>query len=163
MHPILEHMKPRSFLTQVLDKLCKRPREAGIVSLQLSYGYSIIKAPATIVQILYSSYELYKLSNEQIKRHGYAAYQFTIIPYVCMSLTNLIMSCLKPSYPSLYIVHYRGIVDPTMIDATKERGAAPSKNLSTQSPQGVGPAVRAAKGVLGTSQIVEPKECYLDN
>ncbi|KAH8144786.1 uncharacterized protein LAJ45_11202 [Morchella importuna] len=151
---ILEYTKPKSFLTQVLDKLCKRPREAGIAALYLSCGYSIIKALAAIVQILYGSYELYKLSDDQIKRRGYAAYQFTVIPYVCMSLTNLIVSCIKPSYPSVYIVHYRGIVDPRMIDRRKKREADFSNRLSTQKPQGVRPAVAVAVDPLGISQIV---------
>ena len=36
--------------------------------------------------------------------HGYAAYQFTLIPYALMSFMNIVSSFLTPTYPAVYMV-----------------------------------------------------------
>jgi hypothetical protein len=56
------------------------------------------------------------VSDKQIKRNCYAAYQFTAIPYVTMSILNLIASLSAPNYPAMYIVHYHGLCNPSKMD-----------------------------------------------
>lgn len=74
----------------------------------LSCNYSILQAVAAILQIIYGSLELYDASKRQIPKFGYAAYSLTVIPYVVMSLTNLLATLCEPQYPSLFLVLYRG-------------------------------------------------------
>ncbi|KAH8144785.1 uncharacterized protein LAJ45_11201 [Morchella importuna] len=82
------------------------------VPLRLSSNERVVKAICTIFQILYGSYEIYRMGGDHLRKYGYAAYEFTIIPYLTMSLMNLLVSCVRPTYPSMYIVHYRGKVPP---------------------------------------------------
>lgn len=82
--------------------------EAGSTPLALSCNYSILQAVAAILQIIYGSLELYDASKQQIPKYGYAAYSLTVIPYVVMSLTNLLATLCEPQYPSLFLVLYRG-------------------------------------------------------
>lgn len=75
---------------------------------EIASNYNILKTLAAIVQILYGCYELYEARGMQINTFGYAAYSLTVIPYVFMSFLNLIASMCRPSYPSRYLVYYRG-------------------------------------------------------
>ncbi|KAH0606885.1 uncharacterized protein H6S33_003719 [Morchella sextelata] len=75
---------------------------------EIASNYSILKTFAAIVQIVYGCYELYEARGTQINAFGYAAYSLTVIPYVFMSFLNLIASMCRPSYPSRYLVYYRG-------------------------------------------------------
>ncbi|KAI5847022.1 hypothetical protein DFP73DRAFT_583688 [Morchella snyderi] len=112
------HGKRASLLQKLWDKVrwsqdkARRRSGAsggGAMPVAISCNYSILKNIAAIAQILYGSYELYMVSDGQIRQYGYAAYQFTVIPYVGMSILNLLAALSAPSYPARYIVHYRGL------------------------------------------------------
>lgn len=83
--------------------------EAGSTPLKLSCNYSILQAVAAILQIVYSSLELYDASIRQIPKYGYASYSLTVIPYIVMSLANLLATICEPQYPSMFLVIYRGV------------------------------------------------------
>lgn len=87
--------------------------DSGSTPLMLSCNYSILQAVAAILQIIYGSLELYDASKRQIPKFGYAAYSLTVIPYVVMSLTNLLATLCEPQYPSLFLVLYRGEKGPS--------------------------------------------------
>jgi hypothetical protein len=70
-----------------------------------------------LVQVLYASYTLYKSRGDQLNRFGYAAFGLTVIPYIIMSIINLVGNVLTPGYPTLYLVH-----SPELSEA-KSRGA----------------------------------------
>jgi len=72
--------------------------------IKLSSNYNIPKAVAAVLQILYASFELYATAGQQVKRWGFAAYSFTVIPYICMSLVNLLASLFEPQYSTMYLV-----------------------------------------------------------
>lgn len=75
----------------------------------LWHNSSVLKIVVSIVQILYGCFELYTSGGgKQLERYGYAAYSLSVIPYILMSLSNLISSLFTPQYPTLYLVHYRG-------------------------------------------------------
>lgn len=75
----------------------------------LSCNFSILQAVAAILQIVYSSLELYEASARQIPKYGYASYSLTVLPYVIMSLTNLLATICEPQYPTMFLVIYRGL------------------------------------------------------
>lgn len=85
-----------------------RSRPAGVTQLSLACNYSAVKVVSAIIQILYACFELYKARGDQLDRYGYAAYSLTIIPYISMSLMNLLASLWVPQYPSRFLVYYRG-------------------------------------------------------
>ncbi|KAF3405569.1 hypothetical protein DPV78_003479 [Talaromyces pinophilus] len=71
----------------------------------LSSNYNIPKALIAIVQVYFALYSLTTPSNRaQISKYGFAAFSLTVLPYLVMSLTNLIASVMTPSYPALYLV-----------------------------------------------------------
>lgn len=81
--------------------------------VEISSNYSILKAVAATAQIVYSSLELYHARGRQIARFGYAAYSLTVIPYILMSLLNLLATICEPQYPTMFLVLYRGETIPT--------------------------------------------------
>ncbi|RPB21311.1 hypothetical protein L211DRAFT_450118 [Terfezia boudieri ATCC MYA-4762] len=72
--------------------------------IKLNSNYNIPKAIAALLQILYASFDLYATGGRQIKRWGYAAYSFTVIPYICMSIINLLAALFEPQYSTMYLV-----------------------------------------------------------
>lgn len=78
----------------------------------LASTFSFIKTICAIIQIIYGSFELYQISSPQLHRYGYASYQLTVIPYIIMSLANLVAGLTCPRYPSRYLVHYHGLYHP---------------------------------------------------
>ena len=47
---------------------------------------------------------LYKTGGDQIERNGFAAFGLTVIPYLIMTLVNLIGNAITPKYPKAYLV-----------------------------------------------------------
>lgn len=98
----------------------------------LSCNYSILQAVAAILQIVYGSLELYEASKRQIPKFGYAAYSLTVIPYVIMSLTNLLATLCEPQYPALFLVLYRGEQRPSEEESADN--GTPKVEDSSRSP-----------------------------
>lgn len=74
--------------------------------LKLSSNFSSVKAAIAIFQVLYGSWELYVARGTQLETYGYAAYSFTVVPYVAMSLLNLLATLCRPRYSHVYLVRY---------------------------------------------------------
>lgn len=75
---------------------------------KISCDYNIMKIFAAILQILSGLFQIYQSRGTQLDRYGYSAYSLTVIPYVLMSLVNLLVCICIPQYPMMYIVHYGG-------------------------------------------------------
>lgn len=73
-------------------------------NFDLAYNYSAVKILAAIAQILYGTFQLYQSSGPQITKAGYAAYQLALIPYIIMSLINLLASLCEPEFPAMFLV-----------------------------------------------------------
>ncbi|KAJ5408993.1 hypothetical protein N7509_002876 [Penicillium cosmopolitanum] len=65
---------------------------------------SLVSPLIAILQIFYASATLYQSRGYQIARYGYAAFGFTVLPYLVMSFINLLGRVLTPTYPDLYLV-----------------------------------------------------------
>ncbi|ORY10866.1 hypothetical protein BCR34DRAFT_566129 [Clohesyomyces aquaticus] len=76
------------------------PRQSGVSS-----SYSFTKAAIAILQTLYASITLYRARGDQLKSYGYAAFGLTVVPYILMSILNLIAQISSPDYPTLYLIH----------------------------------------------------------
>jgi hypothetical protein len=88
-----------------IPKSSERHRQyRRLKKLILSSSYSIPQVIVAIVQMIYASYTLYNTRGDQLNRYGYAAFGFTVIPYVIMSFMNLLGNLLTPDYPTLYLV-----------------------------------------------------------
>lgn len=75
------------------------------VSRILQPSYSLASGVISIVQIFSACSALYQSKGYQIDAYGYAAFGFTVTPYLVMSFLNLLANCFTPTFPSLYLVH----------------------------------------------------------
>lgn len=92
------------------------PKDSGGMPFRPAYNYSILKGVAGIIQILSGSFGLYRVSQRQLSKFGYASYSFTVVPYVLMSLINLVATLCEPQYPSMFLVMYPGFEPPPPVD-----------------------------------------------
>ncbi|PMD14889.1 hypothetical protein NA56DRAFT_754538 [Hyaloscypha hepaticicola] len=79
---------------------------------------SVLKILASIFQLLFSYYTVYRHQGNQIQRWGYVSFFFTPLPYAVMSFCNGISNLLTPNYARLYMVHSE------IMDEAEEAGGA---------------------------------------
>jgi len=66
-----------------------------------------VKAGVAIFQVFYGSWELYIARGRQFERYGYTAFSLTVVPYIAMSLLNLLATILEPHYPCVFLVQHK--------------------------------------------------------
>lgn len=91
------------------------------VPLQLSCNYKFLTASAGIIQVLSGSMAVYHATERQIPYFGYAAYSLTVVPYILMSIVNLVGSMCQPQYPAVFLVRYCGPSPPAVISSDGEQ------------------------------------------
>lgn len=84
--------------------------------LTLTSSYSFASALVSIIQIIYALTGLYRSRGNQVSNYGYAAFSFTVLPYVIMSFVNLLGNLVTPRYSTLYLVRSE------MMDEASRRG-----------------------------------------
>lgn len=88
----------------------------GTVS-DISSNYSLVKPVASMVQILSAFNTLFLHRSDVVERWGYASFHLTVIPYLVMSMVNLVSNLLSADYSCIYMVE-----SETMREA-KKRGS----------------------------------------
>lgn len=104
---------PKSFMVMA-------PIGLPAVPLRLSCNYNFLAAAAGIIQVVSGSMALYHASERQIPRFGYAAYSLTVVPYIIMSVANLVGSMCQPQYPAIFLVRYCGPTPPAVISTDSD-------------------------------------------
>ena len=66
--------------------------------------------------MLYGSWELYLARGRQFDRYGYAASSLTVVPYIAMSILNLLAAIVEPQYPCVFLVKHGEDVAPDLRD-----------------------------------------------
>lgn len=84
--------------------------------IKLASTHDVPRILFSLIQTISGGYQLYKARGSQIERYGYAAYGLTVLPYMMVSIINLIGSLLTSEYESIYLVH------STTMDEMKSRG-----------------------------------------
>jgi hypothetical protein len=94
-----------------------------------------VKAGVAIFQVLYGSWELYIARGRQFERYGYTAFSLTLVPYITMSLLNLLATIFEPQYPCVFLVQHGEDVSPgvrgeinDLMGGAVAIGKAPSRN-----------------------------------
>jgi hypothetical protein len=85
--------------------------------ISVSSSHNVIKAIVSIVQVLFAIVTLYRTRGDQLNQYGYAAFGLTVLPYIIMSIVNLLGNLVTPDFSTLYLVH-----SPEM-DEAETRGA----------------------------------------
>lgn len=94
-----------------------KPLNTHIADLHLANSHNVPKSLASIVQLFYGAASLYRARSTQFERYGYAAFSLTIIPFMLMSLLNLISHIFTPDFPACYLVR-----SPIMAEAEARGG-----------------------------------------
>ncbi|KAL8958038.1 MAG: hypothetical protein Q9183_005916, partial [Haloplaca sp. 2 TL-2023] len=84
--------------------------------IKLASTHDVPRILFSIIQTISGAYSLYRARGTQIERYGYAAYGLTPLPYMMVSVINLIGSLLTSEYETVYLVH------STIMDELKNRG-----------------------------------------
>lgn len=104
------------------------------VPLQLSSNYSFFAAAAGIIQVLSGSMQIYHASTREIPNLGFAAYSLTVVPYLFMSIVNLVGAMCEPQYPSMFLVRYCGPNPPESSIDNDEMRLLPLNEVGTEQP-----------------------------
>jgi hypothetical protein len=86
--------------------------------LKLCSNNNVVKVLIALAQVVYAITTLYRTRGDQITRFGYAAFGLTVIPYLFMSVMNLIGNLMRPDYPMLYLVESQDMVDAVVNQAS---------------------------------------------
>ncbi|KAK1833578.1 hypothetical protein QBC39DRAFT_43867 [Podospora conica] len=94
------------------------PGEAkDLARFQPGGEHNVVKIMFSLAQAIAGSVTVYRARGDQITQYGFAAFGLTAIPYVFMSVVNIIASLLCPEYPVMYLVR-----TPDMAAAIKDGG-----------------------------------------
>lgn len=102
-------------------------------TMKLSSNLNIPKALIAIFQFIYASVTLYKTKGDQIERYGFAAFGLTVIPYLIMTLVNLIENVITPEYPKAYLVHSAIMDEAKQCSSARFEGIVGTIESSTDS------------------------------
>ncbi|KAF7945347.1 hypothetical protein EAE96_010122 [Botrytis aclada] len=100
-------------ISQVASDTHRDPR----LSSEISASYSVLKAVASLIQVVAAFTTLLSNRPDLIRHWGYASYHLTVIPYLDMTLVNLISNMVSPDYSCLYMIR-----SETMVEAEKLGG-----------------------------------------
>ncbi|KAL8790687.1 MAG: hypothetical protein Q9213_000535 [Squamulea squamosa] len=87
-----------------------------VPDIKLASTHDVPRILFSIIQTVIAGYSLYKARGRQIEQYGYAAFGLTVLPYMMVSVINLIGSLLSSEYETVYLVH------SAIMDEMKLRG-----------------------------------------
>jgi hypothetical protein len=73
-------------------------------NIVISSSHNVPQVAVALVQVVYAGITLYRTRGDQLNRYGYAAFGLTVLPYIIMSIVNLLGNLATPTYPTLYAV-----------------------------------------------------------
>ncbi|KAK3302696.1 uncharacterized protein B0T15DRAFT_543660 [Chaetomium strumarium] len=83
----------------------------------ISSNYNWLQALVGLFQMGSAALTLYNSRGDQIQRYGYAAFGLTVVPYLIMSVVNLVAQIASADYPNVYMVS-----SPEMEEARRHGG-----------------------------------------
>jgi len=73
-------------------------------TIAIPFSYNVVQILASLAQLCFAIGTIYRARGGQLDRYGYAAFGLTVIPYVWMSLVNILANLIRPQYSSVYLV-----------------------------------------------------------
>ncbi|KAI9825795.1 MAG: hypothetical protein M1832_000735 [Thelocarpon impressellum] len=95
---------------------------------RLSAQFNFLKVMWSVSQTSIGCYTLWQARGSQLNKYGYASYGLTVIPYVIMSMINLVGSLISREYEDLYLVH------SDILDEAIDRGSVVDGVVGTICP-----------------------------
>ncbi|KAG9384452.1 hypothetical protein PtrSN002B_007631 [Pyrenophora tritici-repentis] len=72
--------------------------------LHIPQASNVAVALIAVLQIVYAGYGVLTVTGDQFDRFGYSAFHLTVLPYLVMSVVNLVGNLLTPTYPGITLV-----------------------------------------------------------
>lgn len=101
---------------QVEELSLENAQNSKKFKLELPCNHSFVKPAISLIQIVYSSISLYQNSKTQFNTAGFGAYTFVGIPFILMSLLNLLAAICSPEYPCYYLL------ESDLMDEARSKG-----------------------------------------
>jgi hypothetical protein len=79
--------------------------QIGFSPDSINSSYSFTQGLIAAIQTIYAFITLYLSRGDQLQHYGYAAFGLTVIPYLLMSVVNLLSTILTPDYDEVYLVY----------------------------------------------------------
>ena len=79
--------------------------------IKLCRSKELASAFVGIAQVIFASITIYRARGDQIEKYGYAAYGFSVYPYLLMSVANLIKLLVCGRYPYAYVLRTATLVE----------------------------------------------------
>ena len=111
--------------------------DKGTVS-DLSASKSCLKAVASIVQIIAAFTTLLSHRSDLVDQWGYASYHLTVLPYLFMTLVNLISNLVIADYPCLYMVRTDAMTEAESFGGRFDGEVARTETLADEDDDLVG-------------------------
>ncbi|KAK4235331.1 hypothetical protein C8A03DRAFT_17919 [Achaetomium macrosporum] len=92
-------------------------QDAAGGSPSISSNYNWIQSLVGLFQAGSAALTLYKSRGDQIQRYGYAAFGLTVVPYLVMTIVNLVAQIASADYSNVYMVS-----SPEMEEARRHGG-----------------------------------------
>ncbi|KAI4180259.1 MAG: hypothetical protein L6R41_007346 [Letrouitia leprolyta] len=73
--------------------------------ITLASTHDVPRILFSLLQTVSGGYALFKARGSQIEHYGFAAFGLTVVPYMMVSIVNLIGSLLTSEYEAIYMVH----------------------------------------------------------
>jgi len=93
------------------------PNTTAITPPEISSSYDWVQSLVGLFQTFSAGLTLYRSRGTQTERYGYAAFGLTVVPYLLMSVFNLVAQMATADYSALYMVH-----SPEMDEARRHGG-----------------------------------------
>ncbi|TFK46064.1 hypothetical protein OE88DRAFT_1729287 [Heliocybe sulcata] len=88
-------------VTKALELVYGDQRNADI---RLSHTRNWIGMLISLVQLFASALTLYRTRGDQVVRYGYAAFGLSVIPFMLMTIANLVFNAILGEYTHLYVL-----------------------------------------------------------
>ncbi|KAF7948140.1 uncharacterized protein EAE97_003551 [Botrytis byssoidea] len=100
--------------TFLISQVASDTHEDPGLSSEISASHCVLKAVASLIQVVAAFTTLLSNRPDLVSRWGYASYHLTVIPYLAMTHVNLISNMVSPDYSCLYMIR-----SETMVEAEK--------------------------------------------
>ncbi|KAK3934875.1 hypothetical protein QBC46DRAFT_347178 [Diplogelasinospora grovesii] len=84
--------------------LVLRARDLVVSDPSISSNYNWVQTITAIFQLGNGAVTQYRPRGDQIERYGYATFGLTVIPYLVMTVVNLLAQIASTDYPNVYMV-----------------------------------------------------------
>lgn len=102
--PVGATVEQKSPCSETVGLACTTDECIPVQTITLASSSNWTSAVIALFQIIFAAIALHHTQGAQVHKYGYAAFGFTVVPFLLMSVLNLVASLLTPDYAAVYMV-----------------------------------------------------------